>query len=61
MNRKINGQLADLLQKLSNSYGDREGRDAIHLDTDEYLNGVKKAIPDIEKAVADLKAYLKDK
>jgi hypothetical protein len=61
MVRKINFELADLLQSLSNSYGDREGRNAIHLDTDEYLNGVKKSIPHIEKALENLKEYLKDK
>jgi hypothetical protein len=61
MVKKINSELADLLQNLSNSYGDREGRNAIHLDNDEYLNGVKKSIPNIEKALSDLKEYLKDK
>lgn len=61
MAKKINWELADLLQNLSNSFGDREGREAIHLDNDEYLNGVKKALPNIEKAFLDLKDYLKDK
>jgi hypothetical protein len=61
MGRKINFQLADLLQNLSNSYGERKGRNAIHLDTDEYLEGVKESIPQIEKALKELKAYLKDK
>ena len=61
MSRKINFQLADLLQDLSDSYGERGGRNAIHLDTDEYLVGVKKSIPRIEKALENLKEYLKDK
>lgn len=61
MSRKINFQVADLLQNLSNSYGDRGGQKAFREDTDEYLNGVKKAIPDIEKALKELKEYLKDK
>ena len=59
--RKTNWELADLLQNLSNSFGEREGRDSIHEDNDNYLNGVKKAVPEIEKALEELKEYLKDK
>lgn len=61
MGRKINFELADLLQNLSNALSERGGGEAIHLDNDEYLNGVKKAIPEIVKALADVKKYLKGK
>jgi hypothetical protein len=53
-----NVEVTDLLQNLSNSYGDREGREAFWEHNDEYINGVKKALPQIEKALQDLKVYL---
>lgn len=52
-------ELANLLQNLSNALSDREGRNEIHLDNDNYVNGVKKAIPEIEKALNEVKSYLK--
>lgn len=52
-------ELANLLQNLSNALSDREGFNEIHLDNDNYFNGVKKAIPEIEKALQELKDYLK--
>ncbi len=58
MHRRINFELADLLQNLSNALSEREGRDSIHLDNAEYLNGVKKAIPEIDKALAEVKKYI---
>jgi hypothetical protein len=61
MVKKTNWKLADLLQNLSNAMSDRAGRESINLDNDEYLNGVKKAVPLMEKALDDLKEYLKDK
>ncbi|MFS0643741.1 hypothetical protein [Siminovitchia sp. 179-K 8D1 HS] len=61
MGRKVNFELANLLQNLSNTLSEREGREAIHLDNDEYLIGVKKAIPEVEKALADIKEYLLNK
>lgn len=59
--KKTNFELADLLQNLSNAVNEREGRDSSHLDNDEYINGAKKAIPEIEKALNDLKLFLQDK
>lgn len=61
MAKKHNFTLADLLQNISNSINDRKGDEAFHLDNDDYLNGVKNAVPKIEKALKDLKEYLKDK
>lgn len=57
--RTINFQLADLLQNLSNAVSDREGDKNFSVQDSSYLNGVKKAIPDIEKALKELKDYLK--
>ncbi|MFA9556084.1 hypothetical protein ACERII_02080 [Evansella sp. AB-rgal1] len=56
--RKENFQLADLLQNLSNALSDREGRNAIHENSDAYVDGVRKAIPEIEKALEKVKSYL---
>ncbi|MBU9714399.1 hypothetical protein [Evansella tamaricis] len=56
--RKENLQLTDLLQNLSNALSDREGRNKIHADTDEYVNGVRKVVPEIEKALDKVKSYL---
>lgn len=61
MGRKINFKLANLLQTLSDALSEREGTEAVLIDNDEYLNGVKKAIPEIEKALDDVKKYLQDK
>lgn len=52
-------ELANLLQNLSNALSDREGRDQIHIDNDDYVNGVKKAIPEMEKALNAIKDFLK--
>lgn len=54
---KQNVEVANLLQELSNAFGDREGQDALFDHTDEYIKGVKKAIPDIEEALNNLKTY----
>jgi hypothetical protein len=55
---KQNIEVTDLLQNLSNSYGDRKGQSAFWEHTDEYINGIREAIPNIEKALQDLKDYL---
>lgn len=55
---KQNVEVANLLQELSNSFGEREGQDALFDHTNEYINGVKKAIPDIEQALNNLKTYI---
>lgn len=58
--RKINFQLADLLQNLSNAVSDREGDRNFSVQDSSYLDGVKKAIPDMEKALKELKSYIKE-
>lgn len=55
---KQKNELADLLQNLSNALSEREGRNEIHLDNDNYINGVKKAIPEMEKALNAIKDYI---
>ncbi|APC50375.1 hypothetical protein BME96_19015 (plasmid) [Virgibacillus halodenitrificans] len=50
-------EVANLLQNLSNAVSDREGDNEIHQDNDNYINGVIKAIPKIEKALNELKLY----
>lgn len=52
-------ELANLLQNLSNTLSDREGRDQIHIDNDDYVNGVKKAIPEMQMALNEIKDFLK--
>lgn len=61
MTLKINAELSNLLQNLSNAISGREGVDTIRLDNEEYLNGVKKAVPEIEKSLEEVKKYLQDK
>lgn len=57
----INIEITGLLQKISNSISEREGIEAFFEEDSRYVDGVKKAIPNIEHALEQLKACLNEK